>query len=351
MRTPISSGSRIRIPPCEPWPKAPCARSSASRSCSRCITQERQLTDTAAQQLIQATLDFYGAGIEVTDLQLLKVDAPADVIEAFRDVDAARQNQITLAERGERLPNRVEPEARGTAAQIVKRQPPTASRSVAEATGQADRFLQVYAAYREAPEIVRERIYLETMGDICAATQKLIVPGRGRQYPALPPAAALGPGGSTLMARGRFALIGGLVALVVLAILAFASIYVVDPTKNAIVLRFGQTVNVTDQPGLYFKVPLVDNVVYIERRLLDIDSPPWRSSRGADRLVVDAFARYRVTDPLLFYTSTSNGNIAVANARLADILSSAVRNVLGAVDLPAIAPGPVGADGRRSPSR
>lgn len=132
------------------------------------------------------------------------------------------------------------------------------------------------------------------------------------------------------MARGRFALIGGLVALVVVAILAFASIYVVDPTKNAIVLRFGQTVNVTTEPGLYFKVPLVDNVVYIERRLLDLDSPPLEIfAEAQSRLVVDAFARYRVTDPLLFYTANSNANITVANSRLSDILNAAVRRVLG----------------------
>ncbi|MGD9738725.1 MAG: protease modulator HflC [Bauldia sp.] len=130
------------------------------------------------------------------------------------------------------------------------------------------------------------------------------------------------------MARGRFALIGGLVALVVLAILALASIYVVDPTKNAIVLRFGQPVTVTSEPGLYFKVPLIDNVVFIERRLLDINSPAVEFANQDGRLVVDAFARYRIEDPLQFYTSTSSGNLGVANSRLSDILSSTIRNVL-----------------------
>lgn len=130
------------------------------------------------------------------------------------------------------------------------------------------------------------------------------------------------------MSRGRIGAIGALIVLVVLGVIALASIYVVDPTKNAIVLRFGQPVDVTDQPGLYFKLPLVDNVVYLERRLLDINSPAVEFANQDGRLVVDAFGRYRITNPLQFYTSTSNGNIAVANSRLADILSSTVRNVL-----------------------
>jgi len=130
------------------------------------------------------------------------------------------------------------------------------------------------------------------------------------------------------MTRGRIAGIGALIALVVITIIGLASIYVVDPRQNAIVLRFGQPVTVTDQPGLYFKLPLVDNVVYLERRLLDINSPAVEFANQDGRLVVDAFGRYRITNPLQFYTSTSNGNIAVANSRLADILSSTVRNVL-----------------------
>ena len=133
------------------------------------------------------------------------------------------------------------------------------------------------------------------------------------------------------MTRSRIFTITGLVALVVIAILAFGSIYVVDPTKNAVVLRFGQTINVTEEPGLYFKFPLIDNVVYIEKRLLDIDTPtvPIFASQQT-RLEVDAFARYRVTDPLQFYISTSSGNLLVANTLLSDILSSVVRDTLAA---------------------
>ncbi|MGV8838688.1 MAG: protease modulator HflC [Bauldia sp.] len=130
------------------------------------------------------------------------------------------------------------------------------------------------------------------------------------------------------MSRTRIGAIGALIVVVVLGIIALASIYVVDPTRNAIVLRFGQPVAETNEPGLYFKLPLVDNVVYVERRLIDIDSPAVEFANSDGRLVVDAFGRYRIVNPLMFYTSTSNGNLSVANSRLADILSSTVRNVL-----------------------
>lgn len=130
------------------------------------------------------------------------------------------------------------------------------------------------------------------------------------------------------MSRARIGAIGALIVVVVLGIIALASIYVVDPTRNAIVLRFGQPVDQAYEPGLYFKLPLVDNVVFVERRLIDIDSPAVEFANSDGRLVVDAFGRYRIVDPLMFYTSTSNGNLSVANSRLSDILSSTVRNVL-----------------------
>jgi membrane protease subunit HflC len=123
----------------------------------------------------------------------------------------------------------------------------------------------------------------------------------------------------------------GLVILIILAILAFTGLFVVNQTQQALVLRFGNPVRVVTEPGLYAKVPLIDNVVMLDKRLLDIDSPPIEViARDRKRLVMDAFGRFKITDPLLFYQAA--GSIQVAESRLAVILNSAIRGAAGQMD-------------------
>jgi len=120
----------------------------------------------------------------------------------------------------------------------------------------------------------------------------------------------------------------GLVILAVLGILAYLSLFVVHQTEQALVLRFGEPVRVVLEPGLYTKLPLIDNVVTNDKRLLDLNSPPLEIiAADQKRLVVDAFGRYRIVDPLRFFQAV--GTTAVADQRLAVLLNSAVRQVLG----------------------
>ena len=118
-----------------------------------------------------------------------------------------------------------------------------------------------------------------------------------------------------------------LALLTVAAVVLFASIFTVYQTQQALVLRLGAVRNVISEPGLYFKIPLLDTVHYIERRVLDLDTPV-QTLLSTDRqnLEVDAFARYRITDPLRFYQAVNN--VQNANARLTSFLNSALRNVL-----------------------
>ena len=117
-------------------------------------------------------------------------------------------------------------------------------------------------------------------------------------------------------------------ALVVVAILAYLSVFVVSQTQQALVLRFGNPVRVITEPGLFAKIPLIDNVVYLEKRLIDLDSPPLEViASDSKRLVVDAFGRYKIFDPLKFYQTL--GTPQIAQQRLAVVLNSAVRRVLG----------------------
>ena len=117
------------------------------------------------------------------------------------------------------------------------------------------------------------------------------------------------------------------IAAVVL-VLAWMSMFVVDPTQQALVLRFGQPVrDLIGAPGLYFKWPFTDTVVYIDKRILALDSEPQEVLVSDNqRLEVDAFVRYRITDPLLFYQSVFNTR--GADAQLSGMLNSALRRTL-----------------------
>jgi membrane protease subunit HflK len=151
------------------------------------LTGARATIETAVQQLMQSTLDHYGAGIQVTQVQLQKVDPPAQVIDSFRDVQAARSDAERAQNEAQTYANRVVPEARGRAAQITQAAEAYREQTVAEATGQTSRFLKVYDEYKKAPSVTRERMYLETMERLFNGTDKIIMDsGSGGQNGVVP---------------------------------------------------------------------------------------------------------------------------------------------------------------------
>ena len=139
------------------------------------LTGARQTVETAVQELMQKTLDDYGAGILVQQVQLQKVDPPTQVIDSFRDVQAARAALERAQNEAQTYANRVVPEARGRAAKITQDAEAYREQTVAEAKGQTSRFLQVYEQYKKAPDVTRERIYLETMERVLGENNKTII--------------------------------------------------------------------------------------------------------------------------------------------------------------------------------
>jgi membrane protease subunit HflK len=153
------------------------------------LTGARQTVENAVQELMQKTLDHYGAGIFVQQVQLQKVDPPAQVIDAFRDVQAARADLERAQNEAQTYANRVVPEARGNVAKITQAAEAYKSQTVAEATGQTSRFLKIYEQYKKAPDVTRERMYLETMERVLGGSNKIIVdtnPGGQGVVPYLP---------------------------------------------------------------------------------------------------------------------------------------------------------------------
>lgn len=139
------------------------------------LSQGRARTEADVQELIQQTLDAYGAGIEITQVQSQKVDPPAAVIDSFRDVQAAKADQERLQNEAEAYANRAIPEARGNAAQITEAAEGYRNAVIADARGQASRFNAIYKEYRLAPEVTRQRMFLETMERVFGSTDKVII--------------------------------------------------------------------------------------------------------------------------------------------------------------------------------
>src|SRR5437588_3965514 len=150
------------------------------------LTGARNTNETDVQDLMQKTLDGYGAGIQIAQVQMQKVDPPAQVIEAFRDVQAARANLEQLQNEAQTYANKVVPDARGRAAQILQVAEGYKEQAIAEAKGQSARFLKVYDEYKKAPDVTRQRIYLETMERILGGSEKLVYDGGGNAQNIVP---------------------------------------------------------------------------------------------------------------------------------------------------------------------
>lgn len=139
------------------------------------LTAERKVIEPAVQDLMQRVLDGYGAGVRVVQVQLLSVDPPTSVISAFRDVTAAQQDRDRLSNEAQAYANKVVPEARGQVARIGQEAEAYREQTIAEARGQTSRFAQVYDQYKRAPDVTRERLYLETMERLLANSDKVIL--------------------------------------------------------------------------------------------------------------------------------------------------------------------------------
>lgn len=171
------------------------------------ITRSRSKVEQETLDLMQKTLDSYGAGVRVASIQIKAARAPEDVNAAFQDVIKAGQDQITKRNEATAYANNVVPNARGQAAALLQDAEAYKERSVRDAEGEAQRFSSVLAEYKKAPRVTRQRLYLETMERIYGGADKVILDGRGtgavpylpldqlrNRTPAIAPPIAAAPG-------------------------------------------------------------------------------------------------------------------------------------------------------------
>jgi membrane protease subunit HflK len=138
-------------------------------------TEGRGNIEVQAREQMQATLDEYGAGILINQVQLQKVDPPDEVIDAFRDVQRAQADRERAQNEAETFANDILPRARGEAERLVQEAQAYRQEVVADAEGDAQRFIAVYDAYAKAPDVTTRRIYLETMEQVLRDMNKVVI--------------------------------------------------------------------------------------------------------------------------------------------------------------------------------
>ena len=167
---------------------------------AQALAEGRGKIETDTHGLLQGILDAYRAGIEVTQLQLLKVDPPGPVIDAFRDVQRALADRERLRNEAEAYRNDVVPKARGAAAAVKQEAEAYRQEIIARAQGDADRFISVYRAFNAAQDVTLQRLYLETMEEVLKNSNKVIIDksaqGQSGVLPYLPLPALTGAGGT-----------------------------------------------------------------------------------------------------------------------------------------------------------
>jgi len=139
------------------------------------LTEGRAQIEIETQEIIQSILDEYNSGIQITQVQTQKADPPDQVIDAFRDVQAARADMERSKNEAEAYANDVIPRARGEAAKIMQAAEAYKQKVVAQAEGEASRFISIYNEYAKAKEVTQERMYLETMEKVLADIDKVII--------------------------------------------------------------------------------------------------------------------------------------------------------------------------------
>jgi membrane protease subunit HflK len=139
------------------------------------LTEGRASIEVEVQEITQKILDEYGSGIQITQVQTQQADPPAQVIDAFRDVQAARADRERSKNEAEGYANDVIPRARGEAEQVLQQAEAYKKQVVAKAEGEASRFLAIYNEYKDAKQVTQERMYLETMEKVLADIDKVII--------------------------------------------------------------------------------------------------------------------------------------------------------------------------------
>ena len=302
-----------------------------SRPIDDVLTDKKEDIQAETKLLLQGLLDYYNTGLNVREVKLLNVFAPEQVKDAFDDVVRAKEDKARMINLADAYKESILPQARGEAARVTEAAEAYKQERIAIAEGQAERFKAILFEYEKAPEVTRQRLFLEAMEEILPGVRMYIMSGEaGNSVLPLLPLTDNGQLPTTLWpkpvgaAKLRFIALILILLAVIAAIIGPQLFFVVDEKELAIVTRFGQVQKSINSPGLYVKTPFIDATTYYDKRLLIFDAPPDSLlTKDKKRLIIDVYARGRIVDPKLFRETVRTE--AGGKARAVDILSSELR--------------------------
>ena len=286
------------------------------------ITDGKLKIQSDATVLLQQVLDRYEAGIQVLAVQMQDVHPPQEVSDAFKDVASAREDKSRIINEAEAYRNALLPQARGEAAAILNRAEAyrVARLQQAEGDSRRDPPAPVLRNHGRDPGRLQGQ---DPAGQRCLRQGAAAYASSGYARPRRP---ALG---EEIMTKNP--LFYG-VLLLVLAVFVTQCCFTVHQTQQALVLQLGDPLPEIYRPGLHFKLPFIQKVVYFDARVLDYAASS-REAFTVDKktIVLDNYARWRISDPLQFYRTMRT--IPGAQARLDDVVYSQLRALVGAYTL------------------
>ena len=294
------------------------------------LSKQRGQVSGESQELLQQILDDYDAGVTISSIELQEVHAPEPVRAAFDDVVGAAQDANRLVNEAEGYRNEVLPGARAEAVELTEAASGYREARVAEATGEAQRFVALQLEHQRAPQVTEKRLYLETMESVLPERREGRDRAGGGGAVALSPAAARSDGRQAVKRLILFALLA--LALVLGFIVAgsydLGPVVVTREGEQKIILTLGSPRTVT-QPGLALRVPLIETVRSYERRLLYLNAPPNAiQTRDQEGLVVDNYVAWRIANPVQFAAAFPAGRTQ-AEPQIDQVVRAAVREIVG----------------------
>ncbi|KAJ6644894.1 putative periplasmic serine endoprotease DegP-like, partial [Pseudolycoriella hygida] len=220
---------------------------------SSILSDQKQEITNRIEALTQKILDNYSAGVSIEKVQLLKAEPPAEVIDAYRDVQTSKADKEREINQAQSYNNDILPKARGEAAKIVQEAEGYRQSVISRAEGDTKRFIAVYKQYLTNKSLTKDRLYLETIENILEG----------------------------------------------LLLLTASALFTVDQRYLAVVFQFGEALRTIERPGLNIKIPFIQNVEFFDKRILNVEADA-KELTAADgkRIMVDAFAKFRITDPV-----------------------------------------------------
>ena len=300
------------------------------RTVDEVITIGRQEIEAEALTKMQALSTKYAMGISIDQVQLKNINPPEPVQASFNEVNQAQQEKEKLINEARRDYNKVIPLAEGEKDQRIREADGYRLKRINEAEGDVARFSALLTEYIKAPVVTRRRIYLETLQDVMPGIRsKIIVDEQTRSI--LPLLNSRLPEGRPAMSATK--LVTTLAVFGIGAFVLMSSIYTVSEVEQAIITQFGKPVGApVTTAGLKIKVPFIQDVNLIDKRVLEWDgSPSDMPTKDKLYVSVDLFARWRIVDPLQYFLRLHDERSA--QSRLDDILGSETRNAVAKHEL------------------